>query len=255
MQVSVAPGTAAVLLNNPAGSGTALCRWDAAELVTLTAAPASGQSRIDLVVLQVRDPALDAGSNNDFVFAVVTGTPATTGSQVAPAVPNNAYTICQVTVPGAAANLNTATLVDLRASLWGPVVPWLRVYRAAAWTPTNNGRVVFDTVGAGNAGASFAGGIFTCPVTGAYQVNSLVTAPATAVSQNGTTFIRRNGVNVSQGAAQVSTGASQILFVFALDVVPCVVGDQLDIIWAGTALGAGITGSSNIFMTVQYQHP
>jgi hypothetical protein len=112
MQVSVAAGTAEVLLSG--AFGTALCWWDAAETVTLAAAPPSGQSRVDLVVLQVRDTTIDAGSNNDFVFAAVTGTPATSNPAV-PTVPANAYAVCQVTVPGAAVNLNTATLVDRRA--------------------------------------------------------------------------------------------------------------------------------------------
>jgi hypothetical protein len=114
MQVSVAPGTAAVALATAAG--TELCRWDAAELVTLTAAPPGGQSRVDLVVLQVRDATLDAGSNNDFVFAAVTGVPAASNPAV-PATPTNAYKLCEVTVPGGAANLNSATLTDRRSPL------------------------------------------------------------------------------------------------------------------------------------------
>jgi hypothetical protein len=116
MNVSVAPGTAAVALGAGGVNYTALCRWDAAETVTLAAAPPSGQSRIDLVVAQVRDQVLDAGANNDFVFTNVTGTPAASNPAV-PAVPVNAYPVCQVTVPGAAVNLNGATLVDRRVPL------------------------------------------------------------------------------------------------------------------------------------------
>jgi hypothetical protein len=112
MNVSIPPGTAAVALAAP--NLTELCRWDAAEVVTLAAAPASGQSRIDLVVLQVRDAAIDGGANNDFVFQVVTGTPGVTPA--APAVPANAYAVAQVTVPGAVANLNTATVADVRGA-------------------------------------------------------------------------------------------------------------------------------------------
>src|SRR6516164_10550384 len=54
MTTSVAPGTAAVALTT-AGALTQLCRWDAAEVVTIATAPVSGSSRTDLVVLQVRD--------------------------------------------------------------------------------------------------------------------------------------------------------------------------------------------------------
>jgi hypothetical protein len=116
MTVSIPPGVAAVALTS--GQNSALCRWDAAEVVTSPAAPASGNTRIDLVVLQVRDPQLDAGVNNDFIFLVVAGTP-TTGVPVAPTVPANAMAICRYTVPAAVANLNGVTVIDSR----GPVMP------------------------------------------------------------------------------------------------------------------------------------
>jgi hypothetical protein len=119
MNLSIAPGTAAVALQ--AGAGSALCTWDAAETVTVAAAPPSGQSRTDLVVLQVRDPQLDSGVNNDFVFQVIAGTPATPGPGAAPAVPTNAMAICTVIVAGNVANLNGATITDARVGLSHPV--------------------------------------------------------------------------------------------------------------------------------------
>jgi hypothetical protein len=144
MTVSVAPGTAAVPLAT--GQGSALCKWDAPEVVTIAAAPGSGQSRVDLIVAQVRDPDLDGGQNNDFIITAVTGTPAARGVErvelygdaptrpdlkpddparpaqrpvgpfapVAPTPPANALVLYQITVPGAAANLNGATLRDAR---------------------------------------------------------------------------------------------------------------------------------------------
>lgn len=112
MNVTIPPGTVAVPLQ--AGQGAALCAWDAAEVVTLAAAPPAGQTRIDLVIAQVRDNAIDGGPNNDFVFAVVTGVPAANNPAV-PATPANAAALCQVTVPAAAANLNGATVTERRA--------------------------------------------------------------------------------------------------------------------------------------------
>jgi hypothetical protein len=113
MDISVAAGSAAVPLAT--GQGAALCVWDAPELVTprIPAAPGSGQSRIDVVIVQVRDPDLDGGANNDFIITSVTGTPASS-NPVVPATPANAFALYRVTVPGAAANLNTATLTDVR---------------------------------------------------------------------------------------------------------------------------------------------
>ena len=110
MNVNVAAGTAAVALPN---NQSVLCRWDASEVVTVSTAPASGQSRIDLIVLQVRDVVLDSGTNNDFIFQAIAGV-ATTGTPVPPTAPNNSMVLYQVTVAGGAANLNGAVLTDKR---------------------------------------------------------------------------------------------------------------------------------------------
>jgi hypothetical protein len=116
MNVQIGPGQAAVAL--AAGNYTALCRWDANEIVTLAAAPASGQSRIDLVVLQVRDAALDAGSNNDFIFSAVTGT-AAVSNPATPATPTNAYPVATVAVAGGVASITTGNITDAQVTLVG----------------------------------------------------------------------------------------------------------------------------------------
>ena len=101
-----------------AGQGSALCHWDTPEVLTIPAAPPSGQSRVDLIVCQVRDPDLDGGQNADFILTVVAGAPSTTAAArpgdkeapdvgpeqqaTAPAVPVNALALALVSVPGAA---------------------------------------------------------------------------------------------------------------------------------------------------------
>lgn len=77
MQISVAAGFAAVPMQS--GQGSELCHWDAPEAgpsLVLAASPPSGQSRVDLIVVQVRDAAVDGGANNDFVIQAIAGTPA-----------------------------------------------------------------------------------------------------------------------------------------------------------------------------------
>jgi hypothetical protein len=144
MNVSIPAGRAAVPLQ--AGANTALCCWDAAEVVTSTSAPASGNSRIDVVVLQVRDPQLDAGVNNDFIFQVLAGAP-TTGTPVAPATPANALAVCQYTVPGAVANLNGVTIVDRRGATGPPPVFASTAARDAVYPNPTRGQlaVTVDT--------------------------------------------------------------------------------------------------------------
>lgn len=125
MGVTIPPGWLAVPLQ--AGQGSALCRWDAAEVVTLTAAPPSGQQRWDLVVCQVRDTDLGGGPDNDFVFAAVTGVPAASSPAI-PAVPANAAPVGQILITGGQANLNTAPFNDVRP------LGHTEVYNASAYT-------------------------------------------------------------------------------------------------------------------------
>lgn len=110
MNLTLSVGVTAVPMTGT--NGTELCQSDAPETVALPTPPAAGTSRIDLVCLQVRDQAIDAGANNDWIFSVVSGTAA--ASPTVPAVPANAVAVAQVTVPGGTVNLNTATLIDRR---------------------------------------------------------------------------------------------------------------------------------------------
>ena len=143
MNVSVAAGDCVVPLQS--GQGSALCHWDAAEVVTLAAAPPSGQTRVDLIVCQVRDNALDAGGNNDFIITAVTGTPST-GFPAIPAAPTNAYALGTCTVGGAVANLNgSQTTYASRASLnSGQVLAVVRL-PAAAYQTTSLTYVLVDS--------------------------------------------------------------------------------------------------------------
>ena len=110
MTLNIAAGQCAVPTAN--NTGSALCSSDAVEQVTLTAAPASGSNRIDLVCVQVRGTDIDGGTDNDFIFSVVAGTVA--ASPVAPAVPANAVALAQVYVGGGVAAIVAGNITDLR---------------------------------------------------------------------------------------------------------------------------------------------
>jgi hypothetical protein len=227
MTVSVPPGTLVVPLQ--AGQGAALCRWDAAEVVTIAAAPASGNSRIDLVIAQVRDNALDAGGNNDFIFTNVTGTPAASNPAV-PATPTNALVVCQVLVPGAVANLNTATLTDRRpvghAEVWQSVAEG---YPSTAWQALG-----LDRDEGGNGYDHTRQG-YVVVMPGRYRVESCVTwdrsaAVVTTVYKNGSEVKR--GPTMSAGASAAGSSVSS--------VIACVAGDLLQV-WALTNPAANTT--------------
>ena len=197
MQITVAPGSAGVPLQS--GHGSALCHWDTAEAgppLLLDAAPPSGQSRVDLIVVQVRDPDLDGGLNSDFIITAVKGTPATLAAgkpgdkdadvgpeqhAAAPAVPPNALPLATVTVPGAAANLNGATitawtrnplavqpgLLDNPAGRMISALGATGPLPAMSWVAVN---LQGDT-NVMRGGMRRSGNNLVVPVTGIYQVN------------------------------------------------------------------------------------
>ena len=115
--VNIAPGAFVVPL--AAGAGSALAISDAIETATFPAAPASGSNRIDNLIVQIHDVALDAGSSNGFTFDVTVG--AVAASPVAPAVPARALVLAQVYSHGAQANL---AQVDITPSAPATAPPW-----------------------------------------------------------------------------------------------------------------------------------
>jgi hypothetical protein len=114
MLLEIAPGSVAVPSAN--NSGTVLCVSDALENLTLDPAEPTGMDRQDLIVCQARGADLDGGTDNDFVFAIVKGTPyAPPGSGVNnPVTPPGAVDLARVGIVGGSAAINPATIVDLR---------------------------------------------------------------------------------------------------------------------------------------------
>ena len=249
MSVSVAAGTAAVALS--AGNNTALCKWDAAEVVTLGNGPATG-TRIDLVVLQVRDTAIDAGSNNDFIFAAVAGTPST-GTPAAPAVPNNAYPICAVTVPTLATNLNGATVADRRTALNPRDTLHAKVYRAAALViGASTATFPFDTVVADPAGLWVPGSSqFTVPA-GMWAVTGALSGSAVGTGQALSAIVVTAGNGVASGVAHSSFAYGFGPTIAASVRVPPGGGSIL--LQSATNGGnlAMLPGTANCFMCVDY---
>jgi hypothetical protein len=117
MSVDIQPGRAMLLGNYTTNEGSYYLFSDAVENVVISTAPGAGQSRIDVVVAQVRNQYVDTGSNSDFIFTTVVGTPATTGSQVAPALGTNQFAICNVLIGPNVTSIVNANLTDRRPIL------------------------------------------------------------------------------------------------------------------------------------------
>lgn len=114
MSVNVAAGEALVNgTQNTVSQGAYECLNDATVNLAIAASDPTNP-RIDIVVAQVRDAAY-SGANNDWVLAVVTGTPAPSPSP--PATPANAIVLAQVAVAANATSITSGNITDKRPYL------------------------------------------------------------------------------------------------------------------------------------------
>lgn len=107
MSVRVSAGRAFVKYTASSDQGTYHVVNDG--FVTLAIASAHATlTRIDRVVLTVRDATLAGGLNNDAIFQVITGTPASSPS--APAQPANSITLAVITISPGVSSIVTAKI-------------------------------------------------------------------------------------------------------------------------------------------------
>jgi hypothetical protein len=260
MTVNIAAGQVAVPAQN--NTGVTLCSSDAVEQVTLTAAPASGSNRYDLVVCQPRGTDLDGGGNNDFIFAVVTGVAAASPS--VPATPAGQLALAQIYVPGGSASVTAGNITDLRPgglSIASAVTPRYGArYSAGAVTspatastaqqvPLTGGGKVYDQANA------VTGSTYTCPAAGRYLVRASVSATV-ASGVNLQCRIYRNGaLDTTYGAANAypSTAATMV---GAVALILCAVGDTLEMWWQTTATSIPIRNVANeSYLAIDYLGP
>ena len=123
MAVDIQPGRAAFQGNFTTNEGAYYLWADAVENVVVTAAPPVGQERYDLIVAQVRNDYLDSGGNNDWLYQVIRGTPATTGSATVPVAGTNQFALASVHIASQVTSIVTSAITDLRPALWSHVQP------------------------------------------------------------------------------------------------------------------------------------
>jgi hypothetical protein len=253
MNVQIGPGTGA--LNLQAGNGAVVIRSDANEIVTLPAAPPSGQTRWDIIIATARDNAVDGGPNNDFIFTSVQGTPAASNA-VVPALPVNSMLLAQVQVNGAIANLNGAAIGDNRLPLDLRQIA-AKVYRAAAWTVAA-GNIPFDTVREdvwrmwGGSLAAFSNYGLIAPVTGFYRMLASLSMPVSGAGSYQCSFYV-NGGSGPYGQVQQLPGAGGNAFLTCIDVIRLNKGDNCSF-HTNIAGGSIFAGAGNTFLCAQFDH-
>jgi microcystin-dependent protein len=121
MTVDVSAGKAMVAGTQAAGQGKYAIWSDALEVVSgqtgvgnFTYPGTTGQAVRHLVVAKVRDASY-GGASNDFILDGVLGTPATSGSDVAPAVPVTSLLLAEIRlVYGGGSTITNANITDKR---------------------------------------------------------------------------------------------------------------------------------------------
>lgn len=111
MSVDVAAGLVVVVGDDAAGQGRYLVPITVAENVIIPAAPGAN-SRIDSIVLRVRDPQAGGDPGEDGILEVVSG--AAAAVPVAPAIPDTATELARVTVAAGTLAITNAMVTDRR---------------------------------------------------------------------------------------------------------------------------------------------
>ena len=261
MTVYVNPGKVAVPASN--GTGSVLCTSDAVEQVTLTAAPASGLNRWDVIICHPRGTDIDGGANNDFIFEAVAGN--AVASPVVPATPAGTVALANIYVPGGSAAVVGANITDVRP--FGLAVPGVAppvgmhagMYRNAAFNATNTATVLpYDTAEAGSYPGMVTLGAaarFNILVPGRYLFTAVTSFATTAGQGNSTGYLnlRKNGAGMATAGVHL-IGGQWGAGPTSIRGIPCVAGDYLDVTYniniAGPVTMQG--GGGTTFATLDF---
>ena len=110
MSVLVASGWAAIVGTTQSNMGTYVAYNDAEAVVTITTANPTNP-RIDLLCATVQD-AYYTGAQNNVIFQVVAGTPAS--SPVVPSLPANSIALAEIAVAAGALSISNGNITDRR---------------------------------------------------------------------------------------------------------------------------------------------
>ena len=221
MNVQIQPGAVAVPTQN--NTGSTLCSSNAVEQITIPPTPTTPNNQIDLMIVRPHGNDLDGGSNTDFIFDSIQGVaaatpvaptvPAGTVALASISIPGGTANLATATftdlrpsglaVPGAGAlpppvttGTTTQNFTDGSGVVWVARngvnggnwrrardvlhAKWFRnapLPLAVAGTNLAFDTMVFDPYGL------WAGGAFTPPVAGVWDLRALLGFTATAASQ------------------------------------------------------------------------
>lgn len=229
MSVDVSAGKIVIPGTDISDQGKYLCWSDAVTNVVIATAPGTGLSRIDLVVAKVRDADAIGGSNNDWVIQAVTGTAATTGTQVAPAAPASSVTLAAVAVGPNVTSIVTGNLSDTRPTTRVSVRnnPQGTIYLSSGQTIGAAAQCSPMAVSSLRGGMTSPSNNLVVPVAGIYRVACQIqyisggtsTAIGAMVYKNGSASGILSQQWASGGLVEISPGMSAEILLASGDIL------------------------------------
>jgi hypothetical protein len=237
MSVIIASGWAAIVGTTQSNMGTYVAYNDAPTVVAITTANPTNP-RIDLLCATVQD-AFYTGAQNNVVFQVVVGTPAS--SPVVPALPANSIALAEIDVAAGALSITSGDITDLRVLVTTNI--------------PESGDITAVTAGTGLSGGGTTGAV-------TLAINTAVTADLTTAqvltNKTLTSPLINLGINAQTGTTYTTVLADNGKLITQTNVSPITttippnssvaypVGAQINVVRLGTgtltfAQGAGVT--------------
>lgn len=203
--------------------------------------------RIDLICASIQD-AEYAGSNNQPVLQVVTGSPAASPS--VPSAPASSVVLAQVTVAAGATSITTGNITDKRprVTCLPSSLPALRlrgIGSTAMSLPTANTEAVITDWGPSdlaNVGdIAYSGGVFTVARSGLYRFTMSIQWPVYSTNFQTLQYVKISGANTLIGmqSAPYSASITTNYFIESSGDLPLSAGNTVQAAIQTTTSGVG----------------
>lgn len=252
MAVTIAAGKCIITGSQTSTQGFYIAYNDAAYTATISTANAS-LGRIDLIVVTVQDAFYGGTANNQVLFQVITGTPAST--PVAPSAPSNSLILAQVLVAAAVTSITSGAITDTRviASLADVNITATNVASnslAVNTVASQTGKAIRVNNSAGTqVFAVSPAGLVTFPDGTTQNTSSVYNPNLTINAQTGATYILN--VTDAQKFVTFSYSVGAITVTIASNSVQALpVGTQIQIAQIGTQQISIVGASTPTVVTV-----